>query len=431
MGDFVEFTGDTSVWESLSGPFNYQYSKSFKIMTLYSGSDVENVTFGVFYINPTSSQCRLIVCDKDGIKKVTNLSGIDFSGATTIDDIYLSTSPSVLYVTISSLKKVYMFNYNSSNNTITYNGVVTVTVPTYPDSVTGTKYYGLLCVRNSKIYCYATTNASGASQYIYKLNLNGSTVEETYNFNYSSGDPDVLKCAAIDNYLIFYPQSISTSSNKAGVVINLNTSIVTTTTGLPEYFSHTYYGKLVRYNNYFFLVGFAKPSINSGTAYLQLTVFYLDENENIQIVDNYRQDTGSGTANENGVELIVEENNNNYRIVCVTHRGNYTFFYIIYNFDINGSDLTRLSYGEIQDELREISGVDNVMLFDISDVYNMFYTHSANVSSNYLCRTKFTINNNQLVQVEALDHVKPYENTINGVAKTSGNVGQEISIYIP
>ena len=34
MGDFVEFTGDTSAWESLSGPFNYQYSKSFEITTL-------------------------------------------------------------------------------------------------------------------------------------------------------------------------------------------------------------------------------------------------------------------------------------------------------------------------------------------------------------------------------------------------------------
>ena len=429
MGDFVEFTGDTSAWESLSGPFNYQYSKSFEITTLYSGSDVENVIFGVFYVNPTSSQCRLVVCDKNGILKITNLSGISFENVTVIRDIYLNSNK--LYVTFnvnaSTTRtidgKVYVFNYNGSNYSITYDRTISVTLPTYSGT---TYYYYLIGVRGSYIYGYAKAVNGTYNHHIVRMNMNGSAVVNDYSFTSNDFDGGTYNVFVEGNYMFFFPQTTS-PSNSDRIIFNYSNNSVVVQHGVSndlEGTEYTQYGTLMSSGDYFFLIG-------NRSSYGNLCVFYLDANMNIHVVNN----KGYSVSGANYYVGLIEENSGIYKIIFC-HWGSTSstqsrVYCKLATFDSGNSSITVNSDKNFGNQGVAIFYCENLFLFDASNIYNLFYTRSSDVSNNYLARTKFVINNDTIVQTESLDLVKPYENTINGVAKTGGNIGQEISVYIP
>ena len=56
VGDFVEFTGDTSAWESLAGPFNYTYSGKFNVNSNYNGIFYQFMKIFVFYFGINMSK---------------------------------------------------------------------------------------------------------------------------------------------------------------------------------------------------------------------------------------------------------------------------------------------------------------------------------------------------------------------------------------
>ena len=132
---------------------------------------------------------------------------------------------------------------------------------------------------------------------------------------------------------------------------------------------------------------------------------------------------------------LVEENSGIYKIIFC-HWGSTSstqnrVYCRLATFNSGNSSITVNDNKTFGNQGVAIFYCENLFLFDASNIYNLFYTRSSDVSNNYLARTKFVINNDTIVQTESLDLVKPYENTINGVAKTGGNIGQEISVYIP
>lgn len=428
MGDFVEFTGDTSTWENISGPFNYQYSKSFKIMEINEGNTVIDVIFGVFYINATNSQCRLMVCNKDGIKRITNLSGISFEGVDPYPkDVYIDEN--TLYVTFNAAAtytrtidgKVYVFNYNSSNYSITYNRTISVTLPTYSGS---NKYY-LIGVRDNYIYGYARNNSSSSNHHILRMNINGSTTVNDYSFtsaDFASYTNRIYNVLISDNYIFFF----GSDSDYDRIIFNYSDSSLVIQSVSSSDQNGTQYcanGALVKHGDYFYLVG-RRPNNDAG-----ICVFYLDSNMNVHVIDVLYL-SSDGTAIPFAI-LVEGGNDNDYRIIACYCGSGHLSCYLI-NFNSNNSKITLY-----ERKLLYINGIpltfcETLMLFDASNIYNVFFTRSTgSVLNNYLGRTKFVVNNNQIVQAESLDLVKPYANTINGVAKTGGNIGQEISIYIP
>lgn len=435
IGDFVEFTGNTSNWESLSGPFTFRYSKSFEIVT---GS-----VFGEFYIHSISGQCKLIVCNATGIIKITTLSGIDF-GTTyaDIDDVCCETSGSSKIIYVTRNNKVYVFNIDS-NYTMTYNRTINVTFPSH----SGGRTNSVIGVRGGYIFCRSMVSSPANDNYIIKMNLDGSTVVSEYSFlvslvverrSYISGD-----------YIFIFPMS-NTSVTYQRIIFNWKTgNLVVQEEGsnvlLYTEFSHL--GKIVNKGNYFFLVGW--PYNDTYGVSIYLTIFYIDGNGKINVVDNYSYympyfNSHFTNSNRGNFDIFVEENNGTYRIIisqAARGRGssnyvfNRTIFFHLLTFDSNNNAIVSLDMEEFywNAETLILMEPENLFLFKNNDTYNLLFTHSnfGDDSDNYLCRTKIIVNNNTIIQSESLDLVKKYESVINGVAKTGGNAGQEISVYVP
>lgn len=422
VGNFVEFTGDTSTWETLSGPFNYQYSKSFEISKQTSGGVTTNVIFGIFYANIANSQCRLMVCDKNGIIKITNLSGISFEDVSfEIRDIYFNNNK--IYVVFSGAKKVYVFDYNSSNSSMTYDTTITVTFPSYSN----THSYAVIGVRGNYIYGYSRGKNSYDSHHIVRINMDGSTLVNDYDFVSSDFVTSYTYRVLIsDNYIFFLPDD----NAKSRIIFNYSTSdlvIQAPSEGNVTGTIYNYNAALIKYEDYFFLVGSRSSSSN-------ICVFYLNSSMKIVAVSNYSFNSNGGG---NPFSILIEPKGDNRKItICnwgssSSSTDDKSLMCRLVEFDVGNSLLTNIDEKVFNWGDRRSVGFGVLFLFDINDVYNVYCTKSVFSSNNYLTRTKFMINNNTIIQTESLDLVKPYENIINGVAKTGGNVGQEISVYVP
>jgi len=422
VGDFVEFTGNTTVWEKLVGPINYQGEHFFNI---------SDTIKGCIFINTTSSQCKFVIFNDIGILKETTLNSVAFAN-TNVDNIDYDSVNNKIYV-LQYLGSAAWYTYNiyvfdiSQNYTVTYNRTITLFIP---DTYGGARK--AVCVRNSYIYCICYPSSSGTSVSVVKYNLDGSTVEDvitlTLGSSASFSNTTWYSLVTEDKFILLssgdaYKFTFVFSSD------NLYATKATSDNNYLRLLNKCANGKLVSVNGYNFLVGMQATSPFSGG----LTVFYYDNNNDINVIQKIEI---SFSDFVNLIDMIVERNENDYRILCAVcgseYASNDDIYVRLYNFNSISGKITFLSKMTMSAGFGNYYWYKDCKLVDYSGVYNLFFAGCGNLeTNNHLAKTKFIVSNDTIIQSEALDLVKKYQNRIDGVAKTSGNVGQTITVCIP
>ena len=420
-GDFVEFTGSTSVWEVLLGSLNYQMQEFF---------DISDTVKGCVFINPTSSQVKFVIFDDDGILKESSLNSISFNSDYTFlinydranNKIYMAQR-----INSSSWDhNLYTFNV-AQDYTVTYGSLVTAVAPTVSYSAVKV----LACVRNSYIYWVARPTVSSTVFYIYKYNLDGTTIEDTITYTFPSsvafnGTWNVL----VDDEVILVLSISDDSSYRITYVFSDNEIYATRGESSNDYLRYTNrsrLGKVVSVGGYNFLIGFQGNDDANHT----LSVFYYDANGDMKVVAKKGYDA-SNYVNDH--ELLVEKSGDDYRILFAVSGSEYAsnkrILLALFNFNSVSGELVQLNVKTITSAL-EIYYFKKCKIVNYDGVYNLFFAGSGTSTNNRVARTKFVITNNTIVQAESLDLVKKYSSHIDGVAKVGGSAGQEISVYIP
>ena len=443
VGDFVEFTGDTSNWEVLSGPFVYNYSKEFHISDVGSGDNFDSYN-GVFYTHSQSSKCKFIIFNKTGIVKITDISDIEFPNSV-ISRINFDSNTNKIYVLFNSTKKFYEFNL-LNNYSVEY--VKTIDVPvqsTYGSTI------NLLCVKDGYLYCYTTVSSPEFIFYILKISLDGETVLNVYSCNLNSNYSATSKNIFItDNYIFFITPTHSSTSSGQHIIFNFTSGNIVEQNANLGYLSYCYAASLVEKDGYFFMVGWSYDiSMTSSVSYSETcyaVVFYLDGNMKIKIDDYVRIFNSNSlynteSYNVTALSVAVKKQSDKYIIVASysgrnwygnVYRGD-TFYCCLLNFNISDNDLIKVYEKYFSRDRGNPLSPIVVFLIDYVYSYHILFTDLSSSSGidNYLSRTKILISNNEIIQSESLDLVKKYSNRIDGVAKTEGSAGQTISVYIP
>lgn len=432
VGDFVEFTGDTSIYEELSSQFNFSVSSFFEI---------GNGIYGCSYFN-SSNQFRFIIFDINGIIKITDLSSIyvsinssynpnsyDFRNLfkTTYYDgkIYVCVSQmSVDYVQGKSF--VYVFNLNQETYSVSYDSEINLDI--LPWSEFSQSYYISVTPFVKDGYIYVLYNATYPR--FFKLTLDGTIILNSYT---SSINIAYAYAYETENFIFIKQNSDSSSgdTDSNAIIYDIEQNTFKEVENFPPYML---YGNIKEKDGIFICAGFYRSGTVTNPSYvLYIYAFYIDSNGEVNVLSRTRQRNSNSYAY--CLNIFVEHVDGVYKInvtdnYAYNNRNYLRFFYFEFENNTFGSYEKSINIVETSFPVKKY---EQTMFVKDSNIFNLFLTESVNLSetNNYLLRTKYLVVNDQIIMNESFDLVKKYQNRIDGVAKIGGSAGQLISVYIP
>lgn len=439
MGDFVEFTGDTTQIQTL---LNLDYD-------LVANCRINSSTFVfVFFKNPIF---RFVVIKDNVIVKDKTLSGVDtitWTGSNT--KLYIGYYNNQLYVSFGIVyngnnyntlldKCIYIFNYNSETYDITYDSGLDLS--SIHTDLTGANYTKFVFLQpkilNGYFYVYVCGDSNTNSDKItalYKLNLNGTynsknivasgssmvflydtlsfgfvkNIDETWNTNYVW----VVYGQNARTCLLLSTSDITVSIDSLDISVTVQSTLITAPIEYLYIYNNILIGCLDRVMK-IWEIG------NSSITFLKQYIYR-----------NYTSSNG-GSVSDFGMIINVELENSNpifeiigvYTVSSTSREERY--FRVIY--DYSGAEFTDFTEVIISKSNSENFVCPIVWINTTNRYYNYCYDDRLKTFK----KIPFSVVSDGISLVASYDLVKKYSSRIDGVAKGSGNVGELIRVYIP